>query len=291
MKNLVTIFTPTYNRAELLSKLYNSLVKQTNKNFEWVIVDDGSIDNTSEIVKEFISEQKIKINYYKQKNSGKHIAINKGVEIAQGELFFIVDSDDYILPHAVGFILDKYEKIKDDQSVGGLSARRGYNINQVIGSDNFSNFIITDVFKFRYEHYIQGDMAEVVKTSVLKKFPFPQISDEKFCPESLIWNRIGVKYKFLWLPDIIYIGEYLEGGLTDNIFKIRKKSPDSTILFYKELQEMPIPFVQKVRANINYWRFAKFSKKKFYDKWSNTNPLLSLIGLPLSLIFLIKDAK
>ncbi len=89
MKNLVTIFTPTYNRAELLSKLYNSLVKQTNKNFEWVIVDDGSIDNTSEIVKEFISEQKIKINYYKQKNSGKHIAINKGVEIAQGELFLL----------------------------------------------------------------------------------------------------------------------------------------------------------------------------------------------------------
>ncbi|WP_291073123.1 glycosyltransferase family 2 protein [Empedobacter sp. UBA5987] len=289
MKILVSIFTPTYNRAELLSRLYDSLVKQTNQNFEWVIVDDGSIDNTSEVVKKFISEQKIQINYYKQKNSGKHIAINKGVEMARGELFFIVDSDDYILQHAVDFIVNQYQEIKDAPSVGGLSARRGYNINQAIGSDNFSNFMITDVFTFRYKHNIQGDMAEVVKTSVLKEFPFPKINEERFCPESLIWNRIGLKYKFLWLPDIIYIGEYLEGGLTDNIFKIRKKSPDSTILFYKELQEMPIPFIQKVKANINYWRFAKFSEKKFYNKWSNTNPLLSLIGLPLSLIFLVKD--
>lgn len=291
MKSLVSIFTPTYNRADLLSKLYNSLVNQTSKNFEWIIVDDGSIDNTSKVVKDFISEQKIQINYYQQKNSGKHIAINKGVELAQGELFFIVDSDDYLLPNAVAFVSDKYEEIKDVSYIGGLSARRGYDINQPIGSNNFSNPMITDVFKFRYEHNIMGDMAEVVKTSVLKKFPFPQINEERFCPESLIWNRIGLQYKFLWLPDIIYIGEYLEGGLTDNNFKIRKKSPESTLLFYKELQEMPVPFVQKIRANINYWRFARFSRKKFSDKWNNTNALLSLIGLPPSLIFLIKDAK
>lgn len=288
---IITIFTPTYNRAGYLPKLYESLVSQTSKEFEWVIVDDGSSDNTSDVVTNFIDENKILIKYFKQENSGKHIAINKGVELAEGELFFIVDSDDYLLPNAVAFVNNKYEEIKDVPDIGGLSARRGYDKNQPIGSDNFSSPMITDVFKFRYEHNIMGDMAEVVKTSVLKRFPFPKINEERFCPESLIWNRIGLQYKFLWLPDIIYIGEYLQGGLTDNNFKIRKKSPESTLLFYKELQEMPVPFVQKLRANINYWRFAKFSEKKFSNKWSNTNALLSLIGLPLSLIFLMKDAK
>ncbi|OCA70478.1 hypothetical protein BBI01_10990 [Chryseobacterium artocarpi] len=288
---IITIFTPTYNRAEYLLKLYESLLNQTSKEFEWVIVDDGSSDNTYDVVTNFIEENKILIKYFKQENSGKHIAINKGVELAQGKLFFIVDSDDYLLPNAVAFVSDKYEEIKDVPYIGGLSARRGYDINQPIGSNNFSSSMITDVFEFRYKHNIMGDMAEVVKTSVLKKFPFPKINDERFCPESLIWNRIGVQYKFLWLPDIIYIGEYLQGGLTDNNFKIRKKSPESTLLFYKELQEMPVPFVQKLRANINYWRFAKFSKTKFSNKWSNTNALLSLLGLPLSLIFLMKDTK
>ncbi|OPC59898.1 hypothetical protein BAY08_15230 [Elizabethkingia anophelis] len=288
---MITIFTPTYNRANHLQKLYESLLNQSSKDFEWIIVDDGSQDNTYEIVTSFVNENKIIIRYFKQENAGKHIAINKGVELAEGELFFIVDSDDYLLPNAIAFIQSKYIEIKDIPSIGGLSARRGYKSNQLIGSDNFSKPIITDVFKFRYMHNVSGDMAEVVKTSVLKKYPFPQINGEKFCTESLVWNRIGLRFEFLWLPDIIYIGEYIKGGLTDNNFKIRKQSPESILLFYKELQEMPIPVFHKIRANINYWRFAKFSKEKFSNKWNNTNSILSLMGFPLSLIFLMKDPK
>ena len=94
---IITVFTPTYNRAYMIDKLYDSLCLQTCKDFEWIVVDDGSVDNTEELIQNFIQENKIHIVYYKQKNQGKHIAINKGVELAKGELFFIVDSDD-ILP-------------------------------------------------------------------------------------------------------------------------------------------------------------------------------------------------
>lgn len=99
--NLLTIFTPSYNRAYILPKLYESLKRQTDKRFEWVIVDDGSVDDTESLVNGWINESLININYQKQQNQGKHIAINTGVEMANGELFFIVDSDDQLTLNAV----------------------------------------------------------------------------------------------------------------------------------------------------------------------------------------------
>ena len=90
----ITVFTPSFNRAHLLSRLYDSLLKQTTNDFEWLIVDDGSTDDTETKVEEFINKGELPIRYYKQQNGGKHRAINTGVQLASGELFFIVDSDD-----------------------------------------------------------------------------------------------------------------------------------------------------------------------------------------------------
>lgn len=288
---LLTIFTPTYNRANLLSRLYDSLCLQSSQNFEWIIVDDGSTDNTDDIVKTFISEAKISIIYYRQENAGKHVAINKGVSLAKGDLFFIVDSDDYLTPGAVDFIKENYKRIEDVDCIAGLAARCGYTAENPIGSLNFKSDITETVFDFRYRRKIFGDMAEIIKTKVMKDFLFPRIDSERFMPEAVVWNRIGLKYRILWLPDIIYIAEYLDGGLTDNIFFIRKKSPEGALLFYKELQSMPVPFLQKIRANINYWRFAKFSNRSFSSKFKDVNPAFSFFGLPLSIIFLIRDPK
>ena len=288
----LTIFTPTYNRASLLPRLYKSLKKQSDNRFEWVIVDDGSIDNTQELVQSYINEDIIEINYFKQANAGKHIAINTGVNLAKGELFFIVDSDDYLIDEAVGIIIKDYQNFKTiGGDVAGISYRRGYSIKKPIGSLNFTKEVTENVFDFRLKRKVVGDMAEVVSTEVLKKYPFPKINEERFLTEALIWNRIGLKYKMIWKPEIIYIGEYQKGGLTDKNFEIRKKSPEGALLFYKELQTMPISFVQKIRANINYWRFAKFSKRSFQKKFSEVNLIYSIFGIPLSLIFLIKDPK
>ena len=99
---IITVFTPTYNRAYIIKNLFNSLKNQTFQNFEWIIVDDGSTDNTEEVVKEWLNESLFfKIKYHKQKNGGKHTAINKGLELASGDVFFIIDSDDYITNDAL----------------------------------------------------------------------------------------------------------------------------------------------------------------------------------------------
>ncbi|MDM1556708.1 MULTISPECIES: glycosyltransferase family A protein [Chryseobacterium] len=287
---LITIFTPAYNRASLLKRLYDSLCRQEAQNFEWVVVDDGSSDNTEAVVKSFMDENIIKITYHKQTNAGKHIAINKGAELANGELFFIVDSDDYLTDDATKIIVQKYKEVEGDERYAGISGRKGYSETEFIGSQEEFNDIHANALDFRYTHGMKGDMAEVIRTEVIRKFPFP-VKNEKFCTEGVLWFRVALEYKFLWFNKIIYIAEYLEGGLSNNIFKIRKNSPEYATLFYSELSKMPVPVVQKVKASMNYWRFAKFSPKTFSEKWNNMNPLLSLIGLPLSLIFLIKDPK
>lgn len=288
---LITIFTPTYNRATLLPRLYESLKSQNIQNFEWVVVDDGSSDNTEEVVKGFEAENRIPIQYIKKDNEGKHIAINKGVELANGELFFIVDSDDYLTPDATQLIANYYPKIKHRDDFAGMSFRRGISATEYIGTNRTFDDIEATALDFRFKHRIDGDMAEVFKTSVLKLYPFPKIANEKFCSEGLVWNRIALKYKLLWTSHIIYIGEYLAGGLTDNNFIIRKNSPKTSTFFYSELSRMPIPFTQKIRAGINYWRFSRFVNKPFLEKWNEVNPLYSIIALPLSLIFFIRDKK
>lgn len=286
---LVTIFTPTYNRAPLLFRLYESLEHQTSKNFEWLIVDDGSSDNTEDVVKEFIRKSTFSIRYVKQDNSGKHIAINQGVKLAGGVWFFIVDSDDYLTVDAIESVANVGTQILDNHSFSGFSFRKGFDENSPIGTLLSNYKIEASSIEFRFNYKINGDMAEVFRTSVLKEFPFPHVHQEKFCPEALVWNRISLKYKMLWLSKIIYIAEYLEGGLSDNIYSIRRKAPILSCIYYSELEQAPIPWQQKLKANINFWRFARFTNKKKLLDIVSISMFISIIGRPLSWVFLIKD--
>ena len=118
----VTIFTPAYNRGDTLSRLYESLKKQSNKSFQWVVVDDGSVDNTRELIESWKKENILNIIYVYQENSGKMRAINRGVEFAEGEFFFIVDSDDYITEDAVETIILEGEKLP--KNMGGMIFRK-----------------------------------------------------------------------------------------------------------------------------------------------------------------------
>lgn len=291
MEILISIFTPAYNRAHLLSRLYNSLVEQYAYNFEWIIVDDGSTDNTSEVVKGFVAENKIPITYFKKQNGGKHLAINKGVELAKGNLFFIVDSDDYLVKAATQLIEEYFPTINKVNDVAGVSFRRGYDGKTFIGSQYTFNDIVLNVYDFRYGLKVKGDMAEVYKTDILAQYPFPEFKGEIFCSEGLVWNRIAIKYKMLWTSKIIYIGEYLEGGLTDNSFTIRKNAPKATTLYYEELSKMEVPFFIKIKSIANYWRFAGYLNDSFLNKLKRINPLLSILSIPVILLLKIKDSK
>lgn len=286
---MITVFTPTYNRAYMIDKLYDSLCRQTCKDFEWIVVDDGSVDNTEELIQNFIQENKIHIIYYKQKNQGKHIAINKGVEMAHGELFFIVDSDDILPRDSLEIIIQKYQSIKDDETIAGLAGRKGYISGGYIGTNKIYEDIIMTSIDFRFKKKIAGDMAEVYKTKVIRQYPFPQFEGERFCSEALVWKRIDQQYKMLWFSDIVYKAEYIPDGLTANSFKVRKNSPKASCLYYAEEAQYDTPAYQKIKSVANYWRFSIYDDISFWEKLQKVPLSKSIIALPVTAALIIKD--
>lgn len=279
---LITIFTPSYNRSHLLPRLYASICAQSFTDFEWLIVDDGSQDDTEDVVQSFVEEGRLDIRYIKQKNGGKHRAINRGVKAAKGELFFIVDSDDLLPEHALAVISEYYKTIVDEKDFGGVSGLDEYLDGEIVGSGLPQSIIDSTSVDIRMKYHVKGDLSEVFRTSVMKEFPFPEIEDERFCPEVLIWNRIATKYKLRYINQAIYTVEYQEGGLTDNIVKIRMKSPVASMMCYAEMSRLDIPFVQKMKAAINYWRFRmcalkQTEKPSLSALWSWVIPIAWLI--------------
>lgn len=215
---MITIFTPTYNRADLLPRLYDSLINQTSYKFEWLIVDDDSSDDTEYVVKEIIRhDNPFNIRYYKKKHGGKHRAINYALDFANGEYFFIVDSDDYLKNEAVEVITQWISTIADNPQIVGVSGLRILpNGAPTSGQPNFKGKKYIDASNFEREKYnIGGDQAEIFKTSILKKNRFPDFEGETFLEEAVVWNRLAeLGYIMRWYPVPIYCCEYLETGLT-----------------------------------------------------------------------------
>lgn len=287
---MITVFTPTYNRGYVIENLYRSLCSQTLFDFEWLIVDDGSIDATEDIIKDFIAENKITIRYFKQKNVGKHIAINKGVKEARGDLFFIVDSDDFLVETTIERLNFYYNQIKDDVTFAGVSGNRITFDGNRIGGDVGYDVIDCSPLDLRFKYHIKGDMAEAFKTRVLREYPFPVFANEKFCPEAMVWNRLSSKYCLRYFNEGIYRCEYLPDGLTAKIVQLRMQSPLASMLYYSELYHMSIPFLQKLKAAINFWRFSFCSKESFTYKIKQIG-FVSLFIYPLGLLFHLKDSK
>ena len=254
---LITVFTPAYNRKNLLTRLYESLCKQTYKDFEWVIVDDGSTDGTKELSQTLAEREGtfFPLRYFYQENGGKHRAINHGVREAQGELFFIADSDDMLPPNALETVAKEYKGISNNHSFAGLCGLDGYLSGGLIGSGLPKDAIDATSIDIRFKYGVTGDMKEVFRTDVLKEYPFPQIEGERFCPEMLVWNRIASKYKLRFINQVIYLAEYQDDGITSRIVKARMNSPVASMMTYAELNSYDIPFLSKVKAAINYWRF------------------------------------
>ncbi len=263
---MITIFTPAYNRASTLERLYKSLQAQSRTDFEWLIIDDGSTDGTETAARKWLAEKNaFTIRYIKTENGGKHRAINAGVKEARGEAFFIVDSDDCLPPRAVERIAEVFASVAKDvrfAGICGLKADIGtkkalYNSAEAEGKD-------CSMLDIRYKYHIKGDMAEVFKTEVLKEYPFPCFEGEKFLNEAVVWNKIAEKYIMRYIGDILYYCEYLPGGLTSSIRKQYRNSPQGAKLFYGGLiKDEKLPLKERIKACILYWRYLCFNKQAF----------------------------
>lgn len=262
----VTVFTPTYNRAYILGKLYESLCRQTTTDFEWIVVDDGSTDDTGTLVRGWQEAAPFPLRYIKQENGGKHRAINRGVREARGELFFIVDSDDYLPDNAIERVVAQYEPIRGNDAFAGVCGMRVYPDGHRVGGDvNFTTLDCTSI-AFRDDYHVRGDLAEIFRTDVLARFPFPEFPGEKFCPESLVWMQIAMKYKLRFFNEPIYICDYLPDGLTKNGLHHRARSPIGSMLAYEAIYLAHHRWRERVKSALSYWCFYFLGGKRFRHK-------------------------
>lgn len=260
--NKITVFTPTFNRGYLMNKLFHSLNSQTNKHFEWLIVDDGSIDQTGELVETFKEQADFEIRYFYQQNGGKHRAINHGLDLARGELFFIVDSDDSLTDDAIEKIFNNYSGIAFDNSFAGVAFNKGFSKKRIVGETFEGTYIDCDNLH-RGKHNILGDKAEVYRTDILKSIKFPEIDGENFMSEVVLWNEVARRgYKLRWFNDIIYFCDYLEDGLTKNSEKILFNNPVAHQMMTKELLQIDFTLKRKFGMIYNYHKIRNQSIKQ-----------------------------
>ena len=263
----ITVLTPVYNRKYIIDKLYNSLCNQTSKNFEWLIVDDGSSDDLEKWVNSVKKENKINIRYIYQKNGGKHRALNTGIKNIDNELTFIVDSDDYLKYNAIEIIEEYYEKYKYDNSLCGFSFLRCFPDNKINGPKFKKDEYKSDYIQCRLNENIWGDKAEVYYTKCLKEFPFLEVPGEKFLVESYVWAQLAMKYDMIHINKAIYIGNYLEDGLTSSMNIRKYENPIGYLEKSKILCNKKANLKIKCKSMILYVAYGKIAKKKFIEQY------------------------
>lgn len=268
MKNInLTYFTPTYNRAKLLPKLYKSLINQTNKNFIWLIVDDGSKDDTETIVNKWKNENKINIEYVKKENGGKHTAIDLSNQICTTEFITCIDSDDYITENCTE-CLEKYmANIRQKNNVVGIVGRRdliGYTRHK---EANWPQNQVLLYFHELSENYnFNFDTILVFKTSIIKNYSFPKFNDERFVTESVFYNKFMFDYKMMAIEEFLYIGEYQDDGYTNMGMNLFIKNPKGFACHLKQDLYLKIKnkksLKKKLKASLYYYGWKAFFKLK-----------------------------
>ena len=268
---MISIVTPTYQRANCIKKLFESLELQTNKCFEWIVVDDGSKDNTKEVIDHMKAFSTFEINYYYKENEGKCMALNLAFKVAKYDYILIVDSDDWLKKNAVELI-KKYLHLFDDDSVGAISFFREYSDGKLNGK-----FFKKDVFKSNYINVRLNskdgwnDKAEVYRKSALLEFEFPKFYNEKFLAENIVWIPFSYKYDMYFVNESIYVGEYLLEGLTKNVFKNKYNNPYGAMEVAKLYMGKKFTFVNKVKGSILYTYYSKLVYKTYKESFAKSN--------------------
>lgn len=251
----LTIFTPVYNRADLIDRLYESLRRQTNHNFIWLIVDDGSTDNLQQKIERLNKESDFEIRYYYQKNQGKHAAHNMGVEKCDTELFFCVDSDDYLTEDAVEKIL-MVHKMNFSRRVLGYFFRKVDTEGNVSGGRFSIRNNVVGLREIYYRYGFVGELAIVLKTDLIKGFSFPTYANEKFVSEKVLYNQLSSIAPMVYVDEAIYVFEYQESGYTMNSNKLLAKNPKGAAMGFLSDAVYGTNFIDMSKA------YAAFSSVK-----------------------------
>lgn len=271
MEKQIAILTPTYNRAELLERLYQCLCRQTSTDFKWYIVDDGSSDHTKSVVSDFQATN-FEIEYIYKENGGKHTACNVGFERIRETLTFIVDSDDYLTDDAVETIVADWEKYGHGDHIGGLSYHRMNRDGIMIGDPYVGgDVVVSSYVDMRINKKVSGDSAEIYRTDILKQMCFPEIKGETFMSEAVLWHRISeAGYQLVYISKAIYYCEYLTGGLTSQARKKQLSNPKGTMLHAEAHLAKDIRLPVRVKYMLMYIAIAKMAGVSYHEAFVGT---------------------
>ena len=264
----LSILTATYNRANYLTKLYESIKKNLKYNItpEWIIVDDGSTDDTKNIVQEFIKENRIIIKYMYQKNSGKMIAINEATKMATGDLIIDCDSDDYFTDNGFEIIEKNAKKLLKDEELYGMAFLKKEENGKISGKEFSRNEYKTTMFDLYFKEDIGGEKILVYNSKIRKMYSHQLENNEKFITEARMYHKMDEKYKLLAINEIVEIGSYIEDGYTKNINKTFKESPYGYYMYFKELLQKNmkgVKFSKRLYAIKHYILFGYLTNNMF----------------------------
>jgi len=276
----ITVFTPIYNREKTIERVYNSLLSQSFKDFEWVIVDDGSTDNSVKVIEKIISmNNSFSITFFENEHGGKHRAVNKGLQLAKGKLFFMLDSDDWLTDDALQTVVDWEKKIPQGEKCAGLcGCMQDPNGNLIsIGlSKNYIFMPLTTMIK----NGVSGDHADILFTDVFRNYPYPEIQGEYHIAPGVPFVRMANDgYNLMFFNDVIYVAEYGPDGLTAMGDKKSLDNFEGYSLRSRELLKSDIGCKRKLEILIKYNYLALRQKLNIKQVANKLDISISLVAI------------
>lgn len=293
MKKMLTVFTPAYNRAYTLHRCYESLLRQTSKEFVWVVIDDGSTDNTKALVQSWIDENRIDIRYYYQENTGMHGAHNKAYEVIDTELNVCIDSDDYMTDNAVE-IINEYWRENKSKELAGFGALNLFENREVIGTkfpETLKSSKYFDIYKL---HKVKGDKKFIYRTELIKQNPYPVFEGEKYVGLDYKYMKLDEHYSLGLINEAVCVVEYLQDGSSLNMFRQYKNNPKG-FAFYR-VQNMKNPkgdLKYRFKESIHYVASSLISKNRKFLKETPCK-ILCILALPFGYClyrYILKKAR
>jgi glycosyltransferase involved in cell wall biosynthesis len=290
----VTVLTCTYNRRHTLGRLHQSLMEQTFRDFEWLVIDDGSTDGTEELVLDWKrSGSAFPIRYFRKPNGGKHSAHNYALPLIRGEYCAISDSDDWYPPTGLADLFAEWRHLRSAEgtpfaNVEGLTQTQD---GALIGSPFPADVFDSDNLSIGRLRKVQGDTCGMYLSSVLKEYPFPDEFERHFVQEALVWNRIATRYRTRFINKVVGYKEYLPGGLSDFDVEKMLKSLGPRILHLREMldQSAATPLAHRTKLYANYLRLSMHDGTLLRAIHDLPSPAFGVTVLPASLALFIRD--
>lgn len=286
----ITFLTPTYNRGEKLYVLYKSIVNQHNcSDCIWMIIDDGSTDDTESIISGLKQKSPFEIVYYKKQNGGKHRALNFAIPLLNTPLTMVIDSDDFLTTDCIDNIFKYWDKYRNNPQIGSLIFERGRS-SKKDPLVKIRRNVIARRTRYIENNRLYGDFNDVFITKYLQEFRLPEFLGEKFISEGPLYNEFSEKYYSVFIDEVIAIGDYNNGGLTQNSRELKLKNYKGSLYDLDQSISLCDRFLGKLKHSVLYGYIAFGSRANLFPSIKKSkHSLIITLTLPIGIICYLRD--